>query len=670
MCTQSMPLTAIKGVGEVRSKAFAKLGITTVEELLRFLPRDFYDFSKETPVASLEHGAMSAIRVRILSAPKFSRFHGITVISAEATDGITKIRLKWYNQPYRYQQIHEGETKIACGRVDRSRGISMLNPQLSDTFPGLLPIYPLCKGLNQKTVRDTAKAALALGADLIYDPIPECIAEAHDLCSLKDALYAVHFPTTKEQLERGRRRLMFENMLIYLLAVEMQRQTRKRSIGIAFDTEGVREKLLEKLPFPLTGAQTRVLDELDADMASPVPMNRLVQGDVGSGKTVIALYALCVAAANGYQGVMLAPTEILAHQHYDTLYSIFGKSLCLLTSGMKKSSRDLVLERLRNGTATIAVGTHALLEEDVRFHNLGVVVTDEQHRFGVSQRAALERKGIHPDVLVMSATPIPRTLAMLLYGDLDVSIVDELPPGRKPIKTSCIPMHRRDDMYAYVAREAAEGRQTYVVCPFIEPAEGIEGPSATEVYQELSKAYPSVRFALLHGRMPQQKKDAIIESFRSGETQVLISTTVIEVGVHVENASIMIIEGAERFGLAQLHQLRGRVGRGSTQAYCFLLSENNGEAALARLSTLTKSNDGFYIAEQDLAQRGPGEFLGTRQHGDGDAALLSAAGSLELLSEAKRAAEEVLDLPTVQNNMLIEEAVRRFSTQSEKIAMN
>lgn len=670
MYQSSQPLTVIRGIGEARKKAFANLSIHTIEDLLHHLPRDFHDFSVAIPVAALEHGKMAAVQARVLSEPKLSRFRGMTLVSVDVSDGMNKLRLKWFNQPYRKQQLHPGETKIFCGRVDLTHGKVLQNPQISDTLPGLLPIYPVCRGLSQRIVRDAVRAALQLRADSIVDPLPETIRTDFDLCPLKEALFSVHFPSEKTQLQRGRRRLAFENMLYYLLAVEMQRKTRKRSIGISFDPCGVREKLLEKLSFPLTGAQQRVFDEIDADMECTVPMNRLLQGDVGSGKTVVALYALCIAAANGYQGVLLAPTDLLARQHYDSLYPIFKNALCLLTGNMKKSSRESALTALKNGTVSVAVGTHALLEEDVHFHNLGLVVTDEQHRFGVSQRAKLEQKGIHPDVLVMSATPIPRTLAMLLYGDLDVSVIDELPPGRKTIKTSYIPSHRRKDMYDYVAAQAALGLQSYIVCPFIEPTEGMEGPSAAEVFQNLQAEYPAVRFGLLHGRMPQQKKDAVMESFRSGETQVLVSTTVIEVGVHVENACIMIIEGAERFGLAQLHQLRGRVGRGNEQAYCFLLSDHSGEQTLARLSTLTESNDGFHIAEKDLQQRGPGEFLGTRQHGDGDMQMIHAAGSMELLAQAKQAAALVLDLPTVQNNLLIEESMRRYCAQSQKIAMN
>ena len=371
----------------------------------------------------------------------------------------------------------------------------------------------------------------------------------------------------------------FENALLYFLAVEEQKAERSRQNGFAFDISGVLEKYGAKLGYELTNAQKRVISEIAADMERPVPMNRLLQGDVGSGKTAVALYALCVASANGKQGALLAPTEILAEQHYETLRSIFGSSAALLTGSMKKTERDAVLRRIADGTALCVTGTHALLSGDVKFYDLGCVVTDEQHRFGVRQRAAMQEKGARPDMLVMSATPIPRTLALILYGDLDISVIDELPPGRKPIKTSLIPPQKREDMYVYLSKQAAEeGLQSYVVCPLIEESENIDCPSVCALFQQLKKALPKTRVGMLHGQMKDAEKERVMRAFRAGEIDILVTTTVIEVGVHVENACFMVIEGAERFGLSQLHQLRGRVGRSAKQAYCFLLtSEGNGE---------------------------------------------------------------------------------------------
>lgn len=667
---QDKPITSLRGIGAARAEAFAKLGVKTVGDLLYLLPRSFQDFSKERLAAELSHGELAAVRVRIVSEPKLARFRGHSVVTARATDGVSNVLLKWYGQPYRRSQVCAGQTVIAAGRIDRARGLTMQNPQLLDALPGLVPVYPLCRGLTQRIVRDAMQQALEAERGKIDETLPEQIRIRYELAPLDEALRNVHFPLDQQSIAAARRRLEFENALSYLVVAEMQRLDRKRSVGVAFVTDGVRERYMAKLPFTLTKAQLRVLGELGRDMASPVPMNRLIQGDVGSGKTAIAMYALCVAAANGYQGVLLAPTEILAQQHYDTLHALFGAPVCLVTGHMKKTSRDAALSKIADGTALVAVGTHALLSQNVRFARLGLVVTDEQHRFGVTQRAVLEKKGTRPDVLVMSATPIPRTLAILLYGDLDISVLDEVPPGRKPVKTSCIPKRRRRDMYDYVARQAALGFQTYVVCPFIEPSEGAEGPSVTELLQELTKDYPQVAFGLLHGRMQEKEKNAAIEAFREGKTRVLVTTTVIEVGVHVEKATTMIIEGADRFGLAQLHQLRGRVGRGSVQSYCFLVPGSSGDMALKRLAALTETNDGFLIAERDLEQRGAGDLFGTRQHGDGDAEGLSMAGNVALLQEAKTAAEDIMTVPNAENNAFLDKALRRYAAVFDSITMN
>lgn len=667
---QDKPITSLRGIGAARAEAFAKLGVKTVGDLLYLLPRSFQDFSKERLAAELSHGELAAVRVRIVSEPKLARFRGHSVVTARATDGVSNVLLKWYGQPYRRSQVCAGQTVIAAGRIDRARGLTIQNPQLLDALPGLVPVYPLCRGLTQRIVRDAMRQALEAEQGKIDETLPEQIRIRYELMPLDETLRNVHFPLDQQSIAAARRRLEFENALSYLVVAEMQRLDRKRSVGVAFVTDGVRERYMAKLPFTLTKAQLRVLGELGRDMASPVPMNRLIQGDVGSGKTAVAMYALCVAAANGYQGVLLAPTEILAQQHYDTLHALFGASVCLVTGHMKKTSRDAALSKIADGTALVAVGTHALLSQNVRFARLGLVVTDEQHRFGVTQRAVLEKKGTRPDVLVMSATPIPRTLAILLYGDLDISVLDEVPPGRKPVKTSCIPQRRRRDMYDYVARQAALGFQTYVVCPFIEPSEGAEGPSVTELLQELTKDYPQVAFGLLHGRMQEKEKNAAIEAFREGKTRVLVTTTVIEVGVHVEKATTMIIEGADRFGLAQLHQLRGRVGRGSVQSYCFLVPGSSGDMALKRLAALTETNDGFLIAERDLEQRGAGDLFGTRQHGDGDAEQLSMAGNVALLQEAKTAAEDIMTVPNAENNAFLDKALRRYAAVFDSITMN
>lgn len=657
---------SLKGIGSVRAAQLSRLGVCTVEDLLFYLPRTYRDYSVALPVAVLRHGMDCAVRVRLLSEPTCAYFHGLTLVSAEATDGTGKLRLKWYNQPYRRGQLHVGDTAVACGRIDARKGLSMLNPSLSTALPGLLPVYPLAQGLTQRALREAVERALPAVHEL-HDPFPQALLDRYALCPLQQALLDAHHPASREALSGARRRLAFQDVLYYLLNVELQKQERRRHTGISFDCRGVRERYLQKLPFAPTGAQLRVMEEIAGDMAAPSPMNRLLQGDVGSGKTAVALYALCVACANGYQGVLMAPTEILAGQHYETLRAIFGDAVCLLRGGLPRKRRAELLRQIASGRALAVVGTHALLQEDVRFQRLGLVVTDEQHRFGVAQRAAIADKGVRPDVLVMSATPIPRTLALLLYGDLDVSILDELPPGRKPVRTSFIPEHRREDMYAYLARQAAQGVQSYVVCPFIDATETTNGRSAEELYAELQKRLPGARIGLLHGRMRPAEKEAAIEAFRRGEVGILVTTTVIEVGVHVPNASIMVVEGADRFGLAQLHQLRGRVGRSDAQAYCFLLSDSGSETALERLSVMTTTHDGFVIAEHDLAQRGPGDFFGTRQHGESGVSL---DVDTALLQQAAEAARDVLERPTAGNEQLLQAAQERYTARFSHIVMN
>lgn len=667
----------LKGVGTKRAEAFAAAGICMAETLLYRLPRDYLDYSKCVPVAALKNGMQAAVRVRISADARFARVSGMTLVSAQAQDETGGVLLRWFNQPYRRRQVHAGETVYACGRVDTSKGRSLLNPMLAQTLPGILPVYPAGGGLTQRVLRDTVRAALDAVRGDCFDPLPAAIRERYGLCNLAEALENAHFPIDEAARVRARTRLTFENALLYLLAVELEKDERRRGIGTAFRIDDTEEAFLGVLPFRPTAAQSRAMCEIASDMGKPVPMNRLLQGDVGSGKTAVAAYALLIANHNGYQGVLMAPTEILAAQHYETLSAWFPDDVLLLTGGMRKKERDAALKRIADGSAKIIVGTHALLQEDVRFQKLGLVVTDEQHRFGVAQRAVIAEKaaggtspGLQPDVLVMSATPIPRTLALILFGDLDASVLDELPPGRKPVKTRYIAPDRRDDMYRYIEKEAASGRQTYVVCPLVEDVDTLDAGSAESIYEELKAMMPGTAVALLHGRMKSAEKRDVLERFRSGETRVLVSTTVIEVGVHVEQAAIMVIENCERFGLAQLHQLRGRVGRGSEQAYCFLLAGNASEQAEARVRAMTETNDGFEIAERDLALRGPGEFLGTQQHGISDGALLSAGANLRIIKEAQQAAKDIMELPTAENNAILERASRLFLQRTQKIAMN
>ena len=665
-----IPLTSVKGIGPKRAELFSQLGVCSVGELLFRLPRDYLDYTKATPISQLVNGQNAAVQVRISGATRFFRTKGMTILSAPAQDETGKITLKWFNQPYRSSQLQIGEIVYASGRVIKKNGVSLINPSLSQALPGIVPVYPTVKGVNQRAWRDSIFACLESVWDRVPEPLPRTLLERYNLVPLALALRHAHLPFSREALELARRRLDFENTLLYFIIVELQKAERLRQNGFSFDTSGVLERFKNQLAFSLTNAQLRVLDEIGIDMRKPVPMNRLLQGDVGSGKTAVAMYALCVAAANGKQGALLAPTEILAEQHAQNFSEIFGETVVLLKGSMKKKQRDEALEKIANGSALFVIGTHALLSQEVRFYDLGCIVTDEQHRFGVRQRAAMLEKGTRPDMLVMSATPIPRTLALILYGDLDISVIDELPPGRKAIKTSVIPASKRDDMYAYIAAQAKECVQSYVVCPAIEESDTIECPSVDALYTELKKKLPETKIGKLHGRMKEAEKERVMRAFRAGEVDVLVTTTVIEVGVHVPNACIMAIEGAERFGLSQLHQLRGRVGRSTKQAYCFLLYGVESREENERMLTMTQTNDGFEIAQKDLLLRGPGDFIGTRQHGDDSASLITSTMDAKLLEQASNAAREILNQGGEESARLIELASERYGTMLGDIAMN
>lgn len=663
-------LQSIKGVGEKRAEQLNRLGIRTVDELLGYFPRDYCDYSQARPVCTLTDGMNCVVRVRIETEPRFFHASGMSVLSVRASDETGTIVLKWFNQPYRRMQVHADATVYAAGRVKSKNGLALLNPSLSDAPPGVLPVYPTVKGVTQRTIREAVFAALKAAWDAVDETLPPALLSRYALCTRQLALRQIHFPSSMELMQIAKKRIAFEQMLNYLLAVEQMKARRAHSVGVAFETDGVAEKLLQKLPFAPTKAQLRVMDEIARDMRATAPMNRLLQGDVGSGKTVVALFALSVAIHNGYQGAFLAPTDILVGQHYAQAQKFFGDGVVRLTGSMKKAERDAALDRIADGTARCVVGTHALLSDEVRFFQLGMIVTDEQHRFGVQQRAIMQEKGVRPDVLVMSATPIPRTLALLLCGDLDVSVLDALPPGRKPVKTRVILQSRRDDMYRYIGEQAERGVQTYVVCPLIEASEALDVPSVDAVYAELSGRLPGVSIAMLHGRMKERDKQGVIDAFYAGKIAVLVTTTVIEVGVHVENACIMVVEGADRFGLSQLHQLRGRVGRSDRQSYCFLLSQSEAETAGQRMQVLTETGDGFVIAQRDLELRGPGDFFGTRQHGDGQVAILGDGADMALLSQVKEATREIICIPSERNNAIMRSALLQNAALFERIAMN
>lgn len=665
-------ITDLKGIGPRKAEAFGKLGLFSMHDVLYHFPRKYLDYSKTSCIMGAKHGDYVALELKLKSDPKLARVRrGLDITTARAFDQSGEITLAWYNQPYRMKAVVAGECVYACGRVDRMHGVKMINPSIYRQLPGILPVYPVCAGLSQKLLRDTVKAVLEGCSEGIEESLPASMRQKYGLIGLYDALRGLHFPGNMEEIKAARQRLAFEDTLMFSLTLSMmQYSLPKREQPLKL--EGTMSSFIKLLPFEPTNAQLKAMEEIRRNLAGERLMNRLLQGDVGSGKTAVALYSMYAAMKNGKQAALMAPTEILAAQHYGMLCKIFGaENVAYLKGGMKKAEREAELARIATGEAKAITGTHALLQGDVEFHDLGMVITDEQHRFGVKQRAVIGAKGA-ADVLIMSATPIPRTLAMILYGDLSVSCIDELPPGRKPVATRLVPEHKRQDMYKFIEKQAKAGQQAYIVCPLVEGSDSMDDvQSAVELYEELKKQL-SVPVGLLHGQMSNAAKEKAAEAFRRGETGVLVATTVIEVGVDVPNATIMAIENADRFGLAQLHQLRGRVGRGDKRSYCFLLSGDSSEAAQQRLSTLVKTNSGFEIAETDLMMRGPGEFLGKKQHGISEFAAASLAMDISVMKEAKNAAEEILSdrQAMAEASPLIHRAWSRLEAMEGEIARN
>ena len=655
-------ITDLKGIGPRKAEAFGKLGLFSMHDVLYHFPRKYRDYSKTSCIMGAKHGDYVALELKLKSDPKLARVRrGLDITTARAFDQSGEITLAWYNQPYRMKAVVAGECVYACGRVDRMHGVKMINPSIYRELPGILPVYPVCAGLSQKLLRDTVKAALEGCSEGIEESLPASMRQKYGLIGLYDALRGLHFPGNMEEIKAARQRLAFEDTLMFSLTLSMmQYSLPKREQPLKL--EGTMSSFIKLLPFEPTNAQLKAMEEIRRNLAGERLMNRLLQGDVGSGKTAVALYSMYAAMKNGKQAALMAPTEILAAQHYTTLCEIFGaENVAYLKGGMKKAEREAELARIADGTAKAVTGTHALLQGDVEFHDLGMVITDEPHRFGVKQRATIGAKGSAADVLIMSATPIPRTLAMILYGDLSVSCIDELPPGRKPVATRLVPEHKRQDMYKFIEEQAKAGQQAYIVCPLVEGSDALE---------DVQGAVDNVVFTKEdHGNAAKEKA---AEAFRRGETGVLVATTVIEVGVDVPNATIMAIENADRFGLAQLHQLRGRVGRGDKRSYCFLLSGDSSEAAQQRLSTLVKTNSGFEIAETDLMMRGPGEFLGKKQHGISEFAAASLAMDISVMKEAKDAAEEILSdrQAMAEASPLIHRAWSRLEAMNGEIARN
>ena len=638
------PVTYVKGVGPQRAEALAAKGIATAGDLLFYAPFRYEDRTNVKPLARLAPGEMASVIaiVESIRTPRFRRGNlgMVEVVFQDGAGG--RLLAKWFHAASYLAKILEPGARVALyGKVDfdtYSRELSMMHPEYEllrgDDDEGdeslhtgrIVPVYEAAGKVSTRVLRSVLKR-LTDALPHIPDPLPDDIRRRLRLPSLESAIREVHFPAPDTDLRllnsfrsAAQYRLIFEEFFWLETGMALKHSQARTEHGIAFSlTSRVRDQVKKMLPFKPTPAQKKVLSEIAHDMAAPVPMNRLLQGDVGSGKTIVAAQAAVIAVENGYQAVLLAPTEILAAQHYLNLQRIFKPldyRVMPLTGSMSKKEKETIKRSLSTGFAQIAVGTHALLEQDVEFHKLGLAIIDEQHRFGVLQRKALQQKGFSPDVLVMTATPIPRTLALTIYGDLDVSVIDALPPGRKPIQTIHKTRVELEQVYSFVLSEVRKGRQAYIVYPAIEESETVAMKAAQEAYEELSRrVFPQLKVGLLHGKLPAKEKEAVMAAFQRGVVQVLVTTTVIEVGVDVPNASVMVIEDAERFGLAQIHQLRGRVGRGSEQSYCVLVTSKLGDVGYARIRTLLDSSDGFYIAEMDLRLRGPGEFLGTKQSG-------------------------------------------------------
>lgn len=672
----------LKGVGEKRAEAFLRLGINTVRDLLGYFPRDYEDRRNFLKISALSAGDKACIKACISSDIKTrSPRRGFTVSEFRAVDESGGIKIVFFNQKYSVGKLFPGHTYVFFGKVEeRAGGLCLLNPTFEEEESSgqktgaILPIYGLTAGISADVLRTAMRSALAEFSQSIPEVLPEDIRRKHSLAHVGFSYREIHFPTSEEELEIAKRRLVFEELFILSLGLMHLRGRREHELGTPIKDSDF-TLYLSSLPFSLTSAQRRVLDEIATDMQSSRPMNRIVQGDVGSGKTAVAAGAAYLAYKNGMQTALMVPTEILAEQHFKSLsgnMEKLGVRCALLCGSMKASEKKRIKEKCVLGEIDFLIGTHAIISEDVEFENLGLMIVDEQHRFGVRQRATLASKGNNPHQLVMSATPIPRSLALIMYGDLDISVIDELPPGRLPVDTLIVNDSKRADAYAFIKKQLDMGYRAYVVCPLIEDNEDGEAElrSVEKFAKELSDtAFYGKKVELLHGKLRQKEKDAVMRRFVSGETSAIVSTTVIEVGVNVPEATVMAIENAERFGLSQLHQLRGRVGRGSAKSYCLLFSNvKKTSTAAERLQALRETNDGFKISEEDLRLRGPGDFFGTRQHGLPELRIASFMSDMKTLELAKREAVAVaergrtLSLP---EHKLLRERIREMFNVSE-----
>ncbi|MFH1347431.1 MAG: ATP-dependent DNA helicase RecG, partial [Candidatus Margulisiibacteriota bacterium] len=644
----------LKGVGPKVAKLLKKLSVTTVEDLIYFFPRDYEDRTNVKPIGSLEPSGFEVIRGEIISINHQTTSNRFSVLKLVISDRSGSIQAVWFNQPYLAKLFRRGMRLILSGKVEFSDfdGINQFSVRDFEidtgSNPKIVPQYPLTEGLYPKKVRSIVTTALDNCLEEITEWLPDEIRDKHGLCALHEAINNLHFPDKLAQIEPSRRRIAFNDFFVFQLGLGLRRGKIKAANGITFKIDQkVLKDFRSSLPFTLTSAQERVLSEIFSDMKSPHPMNRLLQGDVGSGKTVVAALASLIAINNGYQAAIMAPTEILAQQHYTKLAKMLGVKTKLLTGSTSKKTSDI-----GHRTLDLIIGTHALIQKSVNFEKLGLVIIDEQHRFGVLQRANLVKKGINPDVLVMTATPIPRSLALTVYGDLDRSVIDEMPPGRTPIKTYFVPEDKRRSSYDFMRERIKEGQQIFIVCPLVEESEKIDLKAAMDEAKRLQKdIFPEFKVGLMHGRLKSDEKEKIMKDFKSAKIDLLVSTTVIEVGIDIPNATVMVIEHAERFGLSQLHQLRGRIGRGAEQAHCFLLADARSKDAKARIKAMLDSTDGFHVAEVDLRIRGPGDYCGTRQSGLPNFRVADIIRDEKILREARKAAFELIaeDMESARN---------------------
>jgi len=650
------PVQFIKGVGPKKAELLAKLDIHCVKDLLYYLPRRYEDRSVFTPIRQMRVGQYYTVNAKVLSTGIYSTKKGIPVLQLRLGDGTGSFYCVWFNMVFLAKNFKAGQDIIVYGRLDLFDKLQMSHPDYEILKDGedpvsmgkIVPVYSLTEDVTQKYLRGLVSRALEGYAGELQDVLPDDIRKSHDLADIRFAINNIHFPDTMEDLDKSYRRIVFEEFLMLQIALARKKAAfHAHTKGLKHDIkEGALEEFLKLLSFKLTSAQERVMNEIARDMAGSKAMNRLLQGDVGSGKTVVSMYALYLTVKNGYQGVIMAPTEILARQHYVAISGIFmplGINVRLLISGLEDTVKSQIKAEVKNGDVDIICGTHALIQEDVNFNNLGLAVIDEQHKFGVNQRSAMKSKGPNAHMLAMTATPIPRTLALTIYGDMDLSVIDELPQGRKPVTTFFIEENKREQVYKFIDEEIKKGRQVFMVYPRITTDDESEVKSAESMYGRIQEhVFPQYKVGLIHGKMAAEQKSEIMSKFKTRKYDILVSTVVIEVGLDIPNASLMVIENAERFGLAQLHQLRGRIGRGGHDSYCILIGDHEGENAERRFSKMLETQDGFEIAEEDLQLRGPGEFLGKKQHGLPEIRFGNILKDFEIMENSRKAAFEIV----------------------------